>query len=408
MFLLWASRAPLYAAVFELAGIKQFTAPFLDLFGMLSWGDCLREGYDVYVDNPCDPLGRLATYSPLLLDLPMHWIGRRNIVAAGTVVDLAFLVMLALVARPDSRRTLAIWLLIALSSTILFGLERANLDLFVFALIGFATLLGTRSQAWRRLAYAVYAIGGLIKFYPFALLGLVTRERRRVAVAYGITAAAIITVFAVHYWTDLLKVRALLPRTDYFGDMFGATILPSALARVLHLPTFGRALLFGALYAVAGLLVYRWTKTLRSTAPSIDWNAPDFAFLITGSVLTVACFFAGASAGYRAAMLVFIIPAILALRQSATDASARRLMSFALYGTLFCLWEEFFRHNVERLGRLTGSLSATVIAFLVAREFLWWGVVSVLLTFVVLFVLQTPFVRSLRRPRSVEAEVAGA
>src|SRR5208282_2170579 len=60
-------QTPLYRAILEAWGIGPYDFPFLDIHGELSAIECWRRGVDVYVTNPCDALGRLFDYSPLLL-----------------------------------------------------------------------------------------------------------------------------------------------------------------------------------------------------------------------------------------------------------------------------------------------------------------------------------------------------
>jgi hypothetical protein len=323
-----------------------------------------------------------------LLDLPMHWIGTHRLIAAGVVHDLVFLAMLPLVFRPDSRRTLAIALAASLSPMVLFGVERANLDLFVFALIGFAAVFATRGRVQRLLSYAVFVIAGLTKLYPFVLLGLIIRERVRLALALGAVAAVGLAAFTIHYWDELVKVRPLLPAPS-FGDMFGAMFLPSLIGRLPGLRALGIGTLTVACAAIAAVIAVRLARRLRSTLPPLDWNAVNLALLATGALLTIGCFFAGPSAGYRAAMLVLVIPGLVELRALARNRSTSRVFDFALAGVLFCLWEEFFRRVVDRIGAFAGLTKPVAMAFFSVREVIWWGLICVLAALVGLFVIQS-------------------
>ena len=75
LYLLWAVDPSAYAAWMGGLGVPVWSSPFLDIIAVLSWGDCHHAGINVFQANPCDPLHRLFGYSPVLLDLPIHWLG---------------------------------------------------------------------------------------------------------------------------------------------------------------------------------------------------------------------------------------------------------------------------------------------------------------------------------------------
>jgi hypothetical protein len=56
-----------YYALAKAWGALPFRTPFLDMHGVTSAVECHRLGYDVYVQNPCDVLHRVHSYSPLWL-----------------------------------------------------------------------------------------------------------------------------------------------------------------------------------------------------------------------------------------------------------------------------------------------------------------------------------------------------
>src|SRR5260370_33569687 len=56
-----------YYRVLAFLGIFPFRYPFLDLQFLLASVDCWQHGIDVYVNDPCDRLGRPLGCSPLWL-----------------------------------------------------------------------------------------------------------------------------------------------------------------------------------------------------------------------------------------------------------------------------------------------------------------------------------------------------
>ena len=391
LYWLWLAGAGFYDRWMKFIGVTAWKFPFLDIIAVLSWGDCHHAGFDVLYSNPCDPLNRPFAYSPILLDLPIHWLGVRHATAVGLVLDGAFLIMVPFLLRPDSRRALLIAILAGLSPAVVFLLERANLDIFVFTLVGAAALWATRGPAQRYLSYIVYFAAGLMKYYPLILLGLIVRERPRIALAIGAAAGAILIAFATYYWS--IMRQELMPETRYFGNMIGGALLPFGVAIYFGLSHRAGEIMFVALLIVMVLVAVRLAGRLKTELSAADWNRPNFLLLVVGAALTVGCFVAGPSVGYRAAVLLFVIPGLLELQARARDRGLRLVAWGALAAALLCLWRQFIETRLIDAGLLRID-SIGGLEFLLVREALWWGLVSVLTAFIVVYVLHSPMWRA--------------
>ena len=133
-----------YYALAEIWGAAPFRTPFLDMQGVTSPVECHRLGYDVYVQNPCDVFHRPHNYSPLWLWLAVLPITTAWDNALGLGLVVLFLV--AMVFLPPGRD----WRLITLatiSSTTMFAMERANIDLLMFVM---AMLVVRSALHWLR------------------------------------------------------------------------------------------------------------------------------------------------------------------------------------------------------------------------------------------------------------------
>jgi hypothetical protein len=400
LYWLWSAGASFYDRWMKFIGVTAWKFPFLDIIAVLSWGDCHHAGFDVLYANPCDPLNRPFAYSPILLDLPIHWLGVRNTTAVGLAIDGAFLIMVPFLLRPDSRRALAVAILACLSPAVVFLLERANLDVVVFTLIAVAALYATRGPAPRFVSYVVYFAAGLMKYYPLVLLGLIVRERPRIALAIGAFAGFLLAVFAAHYWSTMRQ--ELMPDTRYFGNMMGGVLLPFGVAIYFGLSHRAGAILFVALLIVMLLAAIRLAGWLKSELSAADWDRPNFLLLVVGAVLTVGCFVTGASVGYRVAVLLFIVPGLLELRGRTRDRGVRLVAGCALGAALFCLWRQFIETRLIDAG-LVRIDSISGLEFLVMREALWWGLVSVLTAFIVVYVLHSPMWRAVTAARTEQS-----
>lgn len=408
--LLWASPdTHLYDRLMHLWGVNlvhqdaayaKQPLPFFDLQGVLSWSECSHRGIDVLASNPCDPQNRVMNYAPLIGDLPLHWIGTRNTLPAGLVLDTAFLLMLVAVFQPRTLAGLGLAAAASLSQSVLFAVERANIDIVVFILLAATCLWGTKSHVARYAQYALAIGGGLVKFYPFVILLTALRERPRIVAVLAGVSAAVMATFVFGYWPDLLRLPAVLPPVYYSGDMFGAHILPRLLGQGFGLPAAG---VVGSL-ALAAIL-FCWfslhtARRLRSSVGEIDFNARKEALLLCGSILVLGCFLAQSNVAYRASFLLLTLPGLAALWHRARGTHLAPILLSAIVLTLVCLWANTLRfHLLELATRLTENPKPfrtwPLLTFFLLREAMWWYVVAVQAAIVICFARQAPLFKTL-------------
>jgi hypothetical protein len=394
---LWLSgRHETYFWLMGALGAPAWKRPFLDLAGVFSWAQCHRLGFDVFKTNPCDPLNRPLNYGPVLLDLPF---GVRDTNWLGAMQDLAFIAILPFVLRPRSPGQLVVATGAAISSTVLYALERANIDVFEFVLIALTAPLMARGRIARGFSYAMYFLGGATKFYPFALLLLVLRERPKIAAALGFASLLAMGAYAMHYWPQLKAIASLLPPFQDDSDVFGAYILPLDSADFLDLPPM-YALPFVLLFMAGfGALAWRLAGRLRNALAADDWKNPRLFFLLVGAIVTVGCFFTQTNIDYRGIFLLFALPGFFELRERTRPLE--KIFTIAVAVLLFCLWSDFFRLGIDNAmnafapghpDAMPWNLPANF--FIVMRELAWWWLISVLASVIVAFVLSSPgFVR---------------
>lgn len=399
LYYLWSINSTIYPLWMNIIGVPASKVPFLDIINVLAGADCHHAGFDVLRANPCDPLNRPLPYSPVIFDLHIYWIGVRHATMAGLTIDFAFLAILPVLLRPTSLRALTIGILACISPAVVFAMERANLDVFEITLIAAAALYAAKGRIQRLVSYAIYLAVGLLKFYPLVLLGLIVRERPRRALVCGGAAGAILVGLAIHYGDAVTSTVALFPVNRYFGDMFGAVLLPFGVAHLLRLPPPVGLVLFAALLVVTVLVAICLARRFKSELSAADWDRPNLILLAVGSVLTVGCFVAGMNIGYRVSILLFVIPGLLELQGLVRGRNMRAIVFFTLEGVLWCLWRQFFESWLVNFGIIrTDALSG--LCFLVLRETLWWGLVSVLSAFIVLYVLHSPLWGALMADRT--------
>ena len=398
-----------YMTVLRLYGVDPFRFPFLDISGSLAAWDCTRLGIDVVVHDPCDVLDRGYNYSPLWMAASFIPLGTGATGAVGWGLGLLFILCLPFLP-PVRRPWELVMVILATNSTmVVFAVERANPDIILFMMALLAGFLAGGLLPARLVAYLVALGAALIKYYPVTLLILSFRERIAVFLANGVAMAVLIALFLAAYFPDVERGLPLIASGSYFANWFAAKNLPFGVAELIFgmsgrsADTITFTLLGTALYGVLVLnvaLICR--RLLTSTALRQTFSrilGYERIFLVVGSVLIVGCFFAGQSTGYRGIFLLFVLPGLLAIARVAADSATRRLCRAGAIVLLLLMWGEFFRTGLAAiLARLdispfSGTLSTLI--FWLARELIWWWIVSLMVAFLISFLAESETVRGL-------------
>ena len=105
-------------------------------------------------------------------------LGRGDVVAVGYLMDLAFFVALAFVARPRGWPDVLLTFLVGLSPGIMLAVDRANFDLVAFAMLStLVALRGTTVGVWA--GGGLVLLAGALKIYPLVALAPWAWENRR-------------------------------------------------------------------------------------------------------------------------------------------------------------------------------------------------------------------------------------
>ena len=224
--LVHAIDRPVYFAVLRSIHVHPFPRPFLDARFVTAQVECWSRGIDVYVRNPCDPLGRTLDYSPLWLRLPFLARSDGATPVFGLAIDLAFLAALfGLPWRLAGAFDAVVAVGAVMSWATIFAMERGNTDLLMFAAAVLFAHLSTRSAPARIAGYALILCVGLLKFYPLSLLALLVREPARRMWVLGTLCVLSLVTFIVMFHVGLSRIGGNMA-DGVFGDMFGARSLP--------------------------------------------------------------------------------------------------------------------------------------------------------------------------------------
>ena len=361
-----------YYALAEIWGAAPFRTPFLDMQGVTSPVECHRLGYDVYVQNPCDVFNRPHNYSPLWL-----WLAVLPITTAwddALALALVGLFLVALAFLPPGRD----WRLITLatiSSTTMFAMERANIDLLMFVMAMLVVRL-------RFTGYAIALLAGMLKFYPIVLLLAAVRERALVCLAVWTMALGVVALWFALDGTEILRAIANIGSNPPFDDnVFGAHNLPFGIAAVVGLPRSGAmALEVLLLAAMVGVAIGSAGKVRTDVL-----TEAEAVHLLVGAALLVSCFVIAQNVSYRAIYFLFVLPALIVSWRGAA------------WVAVLLMWNSGLRLAINRVAAWFGISTAPDgmlhFAIWLLRELAWWAVITLLAALLLRLVWELQAVR---------------
>lgn len=275
---------------------------FLDSYAILAANDALGQGIDPAQPNPLDVYRRPHSYS--------HWwfVLRRigftrddNFLFGGTMVLLFYAVALLNLA-PRSRAELIWHAALMISPPVLLAVNRANNDLFVFALLGAGLWIARRPVGLRPIWFSgAVALATGLKFFPIvaAIAPVVLHPVRRGLAWAAVGSAVGLLVFA-SVREDLARAVFPVPEGTH---VFGASVFWRNLGWTGHGPVIASLAVVGL---VAGWLA--WRGRIAGLAADVSDTAGERLAFMAGALLILACFAAGISYAYRWVFALWLAP----------------------------------------------------------------------------------------------------
>jgi hypothetical protein len=376
----------IYFAILSVFDIPRVAQPFSDLGAVLQAVHCAGQGVDVYAPNACMNGGNY-NYSAFLLHFSMLGGLAVHLNLAGLGLGVLFVVALVMLPAPQSREEFWLRTLASVSASTAFAVERMNLDviIFLFAMAGIWLVL--RGGVAKLVGYVLFGIGAALKYYPVALLVLLLREPPR-RLALIVALLALVGLGGVlRFGAGIEAALAAIPHGPPFGNCFGAIDIPLGISLgvaalhgddLRHLANIHMPLvLYGVYGAMILFALWRgWAGTVRYCPVLEKLDAKTQAYLIAGAALICACFFMAQNIDYRAIFLLLALPGAAVLD---------RPLAIAI---VVLMWESFFRiATISVMPHLLGQAAgySVVIMVWLAREVLWWWVVTRFLALLFLY-----------------------
>jgi hypothetical protein len=314
-----------------------------DLRYYLVWLDCVRAGAPT--DQPCS-LG-----SPIPWAYPTAWlmVAHTGLSVRQTIPSAAFLyigliAMAAYLCAPGSVSEVFYDALFLVSPPFVLALERCNMDILIFLLLGLAVVLASRRAVMA--AFGLVWVAAFLKIYPgVTWLAFIRKKRDVIAVGIGV---ATLAVYVEAVRAQLRFLYTILPQSEW--ESFGSPELFLILAkkletmghpvRLLHsvIPVFVAAV-FSIVVAILALTFVR--RRIDMDLEPLD-DISQHAFTV-GGLVYCACWPLGMNFNYRFIFLAMTLP------QAWTWVSARFRWRWAygayLLAALTMAWLALFQYT---------------------------------------------------------------
>jgi hypothetical protein len=245
--------------------------------------------------------------------LALRWFGlnQSHTVALALLFIILFLASILLLTGRVSLGRGSLVAVAVCSPSVMFAIERANVDIVVFTLMALAVLAWRIRSRWADMASPlVVLLAGTAKIYPVFALPAYLFMRRRTAAIATVACAVLFALYALVTIRDIQAVAAVAPQGEFHS--FGARILPAAIYhRFIPDRWQGGAitkqlLVILPLLAAAPLVWFPGRR--RLPAPDDSADTPNRLAFYAGSMIFLGTFAIGNNFDYRLVFLLLTLP----------------------------------------------------------------------------------------------------
>jgi Glycosyltransferase family 87 len=352
-------------------GVPSGPSLFFDTRNLTAALECRRLGLDPLIESPCDPWARPLNYPRVWLLLRFLGLNQSHTVPIAILFIVLFLgSIFLLVGRMSLGRGIVVAIAVC-SPSVMFAIERANMDIVVFTMTVLAILVWRIHRRWSDVTSPlVVLLAATTKIYPVFALPAYLFARRRTAAIAAIVCAVAFAIYALLTLDDIRAVAAIAPQGEQHS--FGARILPAAIYhRFIPDRWQGGAitkqiLVIVPLLAAAALVWLPGRRRLPD--PDVEAESPTRLAFCAGSLIFLGTFAIGNNFDYRLVFLLLTLPQLFDWVEGPDDlrgwlAAVTLTMSVVLLwiGALsepLMLWDELVTWAV--VGLLVALLAASI------------------------------------------------
>lgn len=344
-----AHRQGSVPAAWRMLQIPSTTRLFPDTRTVTDSIDCVAKGQDPYVVRTCDPWHRLYNYPPVWLGARYLGVSSRTSNFVGTAMSILSVCALLLLFHARSWISAVLIFLAVASPSLLFAVERGNIDQLIFFLLvmGFFWIEHRRAVSKAYFSGLLIVLLTVLKIYPVIAATLFLRYRNGVMKALLVAVLAITALFltsghrlaTIFANTPQQEAEATFGSYPFFLTIFQHTV-PSWKPILEARPILAKigAILLGCLAAVAGAI---YGERFERFLPRIDFERARGC--ISVSCLAIFCFvfMAGANYNYRLIFLLGVLAYLVDdINDGVSEGVSLRSLPVAIL-ILLLLWKPF-------------------------------------------------------------------
>jgi hypothetical protein len=331
-----------YEATWQLWNIPTMMPPFADLRSITGLSVTVSQGYDPTLYHPGDPWQRPFNYPPIWKMAVPLGVTPEHTLALGILLIGFFLIGLYLVFRDLSLTETIFVMLGLLSPAVLLGIERGNIDLFIFFLVALAVWLVGKSLPW---AAFVLQVAYFLKLYPIFGLPTLLRGKQKTALLLIALVLGISTLYFLSNYRELISISNLTPRSHNLS--YGTDVFPLRIQKSIYSAYIPTVRILTNLAAFAILMI--GTGLGSKIDLSSDYRVALYldAFR-AGSAIYIGTFFLGNNFDYRLMFLLLTIPQLVGWWQS-TSSRLRWIAKITGVALYFSLYHRLILRGIELL-----------------------------------------------------------
>lgn len=323
------------------------TSPhFVDLRSITQGIDFLRSGQNPYANGSFDPEDRAFNYPPVWLYLRYLGVTPRSTNLIGTVLAILMVTSCLLLFRAKTWTGAAIVFLALCSRAVLLGLERGNIDEFIFAAMVFGFFFIDRLPSDRKFSSGLTALLivllTVLKIYPIVGSLIFLRSRngifKALLVAVASIAALLLTcghVLPLLFANTPQDYMMSFGSFPFFLSISNIFLPASQSVFMLHRNAAPIGAVILAALSLTAALLFR--DRLEQLLPRLDPDHARGRVAICGLAIFTFAFIFGASYNYR---LLFLLGPLAYLVEDLNSNPSRRSLLIA-GPILFLMWAPF-------------------------------------------------------------------
>ena len=185
---------------------------FADWSVILNANLCQEQGYDTYVNNPCDQWNRKHVYGEILLYIPfISSLSNFYFIYLPIILNLIFLYTIIGFFKFENKIEYICLFFIVLSAPVILAIERANIDITIFLLL---ILISKNKNIL--INYLILILTTISKFYPICMVIIFLFKKKIKKMSINIILFLLI-IFLILYFQSESLIKIFDNRNQFSG-----------------------------------------------------------------------------------------------------------------------------------------------------------------------------------------------